>query len=538
MIKTTRNLTYKFFSVIVLILGVVSPFYLMRYGINFSDEPYQIMSAMDYSQNPSTILSAYLYNLIGQCCDFSLLSMRAITVIISIITLLIPLLYFYNKRRNIWDTLCVGGIALFLMSAIQQKTILVGWDILSNLFIALSTIILLYIVEAKRLVAGYLLLGFFVALAIMSRIPNVVLIPIVLCVICINSEAINNKLKDVISFVISMCVTMLFVIIYLYGDINSYIIAWQEWGVSNGHDFLDLLKIYLKDIVPYICLMGIIIMIYLSLYYLKQIRGNLKYTKVKYLVMAFWSSLLLLILYQYESLNIVTSNIYTSIYILIALYILYKNQIGENSKTIKKILFVVFLCSLVSAIGSNTGWFKVAHIPSIICLLTLFLPYVTKTIKDTLTILLVALFLFLPYSKIRESFFDKGLSKTTAQLSVPYLNGIYTTNENKDLLNYVYEKERNSTAEDVLFVGFGRQMFEYILDCRAHYARQDFYGILEDEKYISSTKEYLSRVSTIKRVYVVNRNYLYYNTPMDDMLNVIGFKLKKRENCYREYEKN
>ena len=538
MIKTTRNLTYKFFSVIVLILGVVSPFYLMRYGINFSDEPYQIMSAMDYLQNPSTILSAYIYNLIGQCCDFSLLSMRAITVIISIITLLIPLLYFYNKRRNIWDTLCVGGIALFLMSAIQQKTILVGWDILSNLFIALSTIILLYIVEAKRLVAGYLLLGFFVALAIMSRIPNVVLIPIVLCVICINSEAINNKLKDVISFVISMCVTMLFVIIYLYGDINSYIIAWQEWGVSNGHDFLDLLKIYLKDIVPYICLMGIIIMIYLSLYYLKQIRGNLKYTKVKYLVMAFWSSLLLLILYQYESLNIVTSNIYTSIYILIALYILYKNQIGENSKTIKKILFVVFLCSLVSAIGSNTGWFKVAHIPSIICLLTLFLPYVTKTIKDTLTILLVALFLFLPYSKIRESFFDKGLSKTTAQLSVPYLNGIYTTNENKDLLNYVYEKERNSTAEDVLFVGFGRQMFEYILDCRAHYARQDFYGILEDEKYISSTKEYLSRVSTIKRVYVVNRNYLYYNTPMDDMLNVIGFKLKKRENCYREYEKN
>ena len=538
MIKTTRNLTYKFFSVIVLILGVVSPFYLMRYGINFSDEPYQIMSAMDYLQNPSTILSAYIYNLIGQCCDFSLLSMRAITAIISIITLLIPLLYFYNKRRNIWDTLCVGGIALFLMSAIQQKTILVGWDILSNLFIALSTIILLYIVEAKRLVAGYLLLGFFVALAIMSRIPNVVLIPIVLCVICINSEAINNKLKDVISFFISVCVTMLFVIIYLYGDINSYIIAWQEWGVSNGHDFLDLLKIYLKDIVPYICLMGIIIMIYLSLYYLKQIRGNLKYTKVKYLVMAFWSSLLLLILYQYESLNIVTSNIYTSIYILIALYILYKNQIGENSKTIKKILFVVFLCSLVSAIGSNTGWFKVAHIPSIICLLTLFLPYVTKTIKDTLTILLVALFLFLPYSKIRESFFDKGLSKTTAQLSEPYLNGIYTTNENKDLLNYVYEKERNSTAEDVLFVGFGRQMFEYILDCRAHYARQDFYGILEDEKYISSTKEYLSRVSTIKRVYVVNRNYLYYNTPMDDMLNEIGFKLKKRENCYREYEKN
>lgn len=130
------------------------------------------------------------------------------------------------------------------------------------------------------------------------------------------------------------------------------------------------------------------------------------------------------------------------------------------------------------------------------------------------------------------------MSKTTAQLSVPYLNGIYTTNENKDLLNYVYEKERNSTAEDVLFVGFGRQMFEYILDCRAHYARQDFYGILEDEKYISSTKEYLSRVSTIKSVYVVNRNYLDYNTPMDDMLNEIGFKLKKRENCYREYEKN
>lgn len=537
MIKTEKKLSYKVFSVIVLILGVVSPFYLMHYGINFSDEPYQIMNAMDYLQNPSTILSAYIYNLIGKCCGFSLLSMRTITVIISIVTLFIPILYFYNKHRNIWDTICVGGMALFFMSAIQLKTILVGWDILSNLFIALSTIIMLFIVKGRKLIVGYLLLGVFVALAILSRFPNAVLIPIVMCVICVNNETINIKLKYTILFFISMCITMYLVIIYIYVDLNSYIIAWQEWGVSNGHEFIGLLKIYIKDIIPYICFMGIIIMAYLSLYLLIQIGGNLRYSKGRYLVMVFWTSLFLLILYQYEHLNIMTNNLYTSLYLLIMLYILYKNLIGENSKIVKKILLVVFLCSIVPAVGSNTGWFKMANISSIIYLLTLFLPYITKIIKDTLIILLVTLFVFFPYNKIKKLFNDEGLSKTTALLDVPFLNGIYTTDENKELLNYVYEKECNSTTNDVLFVGFGRQMFEYILDCRAHYARHDFFGILEDEKYISSTKKYLDRISTIKRVYVINRSHLYYNTPMDDMLNEIGFKLIKREYCYREYER-
>ncbi|MBE6319267.1 MAG: hypothetical protein E7081_09900 [Bacteroidales bacterium] len=100
MIKTEKNLSYKVFSVIVLILGVVSPFYLMHYGINFSDEPYQIMNAMDYLQNPSTILSAYIYNLIGKCCGFSLLSMRTITVIISIVTLFIPI---YGRENEVYN---------------------------------------------------------------------------------------------------------------------------------------------------------------------------------------------------------------------------------------------------------------------------------------------------------------------------------------------------------------------------------------------------------------------------------------------------
>lgn len=51
-----RNVIYyKFGSVIVLLLGFFAPFILMRYSINFSDEPYQIMNAIDYQQNFSTI---------------------------------------------------------------------------------------------------------------------------------------------------------------------------------------------------------------------------------------------------------------------------------------------------------------------------------------------------------------------------------------------------------------------------------------------------------------------------------------------------
>ena len=50
--RVERKYIYnKYLSVLVLFLGVAAPIFLMRYSINFSDEPYQILNAMYRAQN-------------------------------------------------------------------------------------------------------------------------------------------------------------------------------------------------------------------------------------------------------------------------------------------------------------------------------------------------------------------------------------------------------------------------------------------------------------------------------------------------------
>ena len=120
--------------------------------------------------------------------------------------------------------------------------------------------------------------------------------------------------------------------------------------------------------------------------------------------------------------------------------------------------------------------------------------------------------------------------------SLPYISGIYTTPANSEILKEVYEAEKRSSAQDVLFVGFGRQIFEYILDCRANYAHHNFLGILDNEKYVLETKAYLEQNPTIKRVYIINIRYLY-DTQLDSMLEKNGYKLSNIKSRYKVYDK-
>ena len=532
-----NSFCYKLMSVLVLMIGLIMPFFLMRYSINFSDEPYQIMNAMDYHQNPSTIFSAYIYHLFGNYCGFELLTMRIFMAIIMIITMAIPIYYYYSERKNVWETMCVGGLAILLMSGIQQKSSLVGWDILSYLCLCVSTGLMLLYVKKYKSIGVVALMGVFIAMATMSRIPNIVIVPIALwCVLNDKGDRMRAR-KNTLTFLLTFIFSVLIIIWITYGDVKSYIDAWYDWGVSSEHGLLHMLVIHLKDIRPPMLLMGLCVLLYLSIYAITRYDERLYSKKRIIILVAFWLILLFSLCYEYEHLNSFTNNLITSSYLLMLIYIWLKNRRENNFIKDKKLLLIVLLSSLVPAIGSNTGWFKIANIISIVFLLPMFLPIASKTAKDVLLILIGAILLYFPINKAREMFFDEGLAQCTERLDLPNLRGIYTTPANNETLMSVYDKEKDSSAKDVLFVGFGRQLFEYMLECRANYAQHDFYGTIEDEKYISATKEYLDKNSTIKRVYIVNRLYMYYSD-MDTMLVEKGYSLTDEQSCYRIYEKS
>ncbi len=529
------GLCYKIVSVLLLFLGVTTPFFLMRYGINFTDEPYQIMNAMEYLQNPSTIFSSYIYNILGNTFGFELLKMRIIMAIISIVTVIIPVLYFYLKRRSVWETMFVGGLALLLMSAIQQKSTLVGWDILSNLCLSFSTVIILTYMEGKKNIALMVLLGVFVAMTTLSRIPNIILVPITLIAIIINKKY-THKFRDIVIYFASLCTSVLLIIKWIYGDLNAYIIAWNEWGFTDNHNLLNLLEIYVNDCQSLVCVIGLITLVYVSLYVVSRYNTKTHLKSRKYIVALIWFIFFIKLLYKYEFLNILTNSLYNSIYLLMLLYIYYKNRNNIVRAIQNRELLIIFLCSLVSAAGSDTGCFKIANITSILYLLPMFLPISSKIANNTIAIVILSILMYFPCSKARESFSDEGIVQATTMLNLPNLTGIYTTPANSEILVDIYEAEKTSSVHDVLFVGFGRQIFEYMLDCRANYSRYDFFGLLDDKKYILQTKTYLEQNPTIKRVYVVNKKYLY-DSPLDSMLENNGYKLSNKKSCYKVYDK-
>jgi hypothetical protein len=282
--------------------------------------------------------------------------------------------------------------------------------------------------------------------------------------------------------------------------------------------------------------MGLVALVYLSFFAIKRYATHSNSMKLNLIVVLFWLSFFMLLFYKYEQINILTNRLYTAIYLWIIIDVWDKSR-GKASMQIKnKVLLIVFLCSIIPAAGSDTGWFKIANITSIVYLLPMFVNVVSKIAKTTVVLIFVSIFMYSPCNKARELYYDEGLVQATAQLNVSYFAGIYTAPANKEILMEVEEKEKYSSTKDVLFVGFGRQLFEYMLNCRAHYSRHDFRGSLRNEEYILATKTYLERTPTIKRVYLVDWIYLDY-TNMDVMLEGKGYELTKVRNCYKIYEK-
>lgn len=336
-----------------------------------------------------------------------------------------------------------------------------------------------------------LLMSIFVALAILSRAPNVVLIPIALAVILFGDDNRYRIKRKAVLFLVSISLSMLLIVISIYGDINSYIYAWQEWGFTGGHE----LNNYINDSLLLVCVMGLVALVYLSFVAIKRYATRSNSMKLNLIVVLFWLLFFMLLFYKYEQINILTNRLYTAIYLWIIIYVWDKCRGKMNLQIKNKVLLIILLCSIIPSAGSDTGWFKIANVTSVVFLLPMFVATVSKISKTTVMLLLVSILMYSPCSKARELYFDEGLVQATARLNLSYLTGIYTAPANKEILMGVNEKEKHSLSKDVLFVGFGRQLFEYMLNCRAHYAIHDFRGTLGNEEYIFVNKNIFGKDS-------------------------------------------
>ena len=74
-------------AVAIILAAALPGFCLAHYGINPTDEPYQMLNAMDYRNSPLSALTSYLCGLFGEAVGFRWLWFRYLAVALTDISI-------------------------------------------------------------------------------------------------------------------------------------------------------------------------------------------------------------------------------------------------------------------------------------------------------------------------------------------------------------------------------------------------------------------------------------------------------------------
>lgn len=527
---------------ILLIIGIVLPFWSILYGINFTDEPYHIMNAIDYKTNPIALLSYFMANIWGKVCGFSIFSLRVFAAIISILTLSISIIYFYKKTKKTSTSFIVFGILSFLFCLKQYY--IFGWDAISDLFLICTTIC--YLLYSQKKQYTYLfLLSITSSFLFLSRFPNIVIVPIICFMLFLHfwrKEEKKNRISFAIFlYLVSFSFCTILIIWLIYGDFFIYIQHLKKIESINGHNLSFLVERYFGSILECLKMIGLLLSILLGFYFINIIPLQ---NKVKCFLKAICLFPFgLYIFLQNQEYNFLLSYLFTAFLVAAILYIIINQYLDQRhiefftiNMSIALLLFAVIPIS-----GSNTGLYKVMNIyfyPILLCYLP---PLKSQTVKQTVVGVFIILLIYFPYNKTKFLYEDAGITDTSACTKLPGITNIYTTPMRAQYLNNVYQDAKTmiQKGNQVLFVGSSRLIFEYMLSCRAQYATLNFWVDLNDEDYVLKTKIFLLSKNNIS-VFVVPEYPEQINPDeeeslMEQMLKSYKYKAIKTNSFYKIY---
>ena len=486
--------------------------------VSWWTEPYQLLNTMDYKCTPAAPLFTFLSHIWGLFFGFSIKSMKMLAVIISYLTLIIPTLFMYYKKRNL--TQCLYTISICSILSIMIPHIFAfGWDVFSNLFLVSVLICFLLYIE-KRSIFLLCFLSVLLAFAVLSRCPNVVIFFVFSIYFFI-----TKQFKHLILFILSTAAVYYITIIVIYGSLTNYITYWQEYGVVNGHSFKTLLGSYIYGAIK---ISAYIIAFIIAMWSTKQ-RPILLRRFV--LILLSVSIFINLYIYAVPGWQTTINNTYSSLLISILIYIVYTEKDIKNALFNKQIIHAlsILVISLSPCIGSDTGLVKMMSLPLIPIVFTL---YNYKVHKDILIFVIISLVCFYPI------YFYRNLKEINTTLNLPKIGAVTTTKNQAIYLTEVYNDINKYS--DLLVVGAAeRYIFELLYGKRIEYSTHSYNVHLNDSIYVEKTFMYIQQ-NAPNNVIVVSSNESTPNnsTTMDTMLICNDYKLLSYRNRYRVYEKN
>ncbi len=438
----------------------ISIFYFFSgifFGLDFNDGFYHLNQALNpagriYSY-PS-LLSAFIIKFIVKIFGHKIIYLRLINSLILFFSLLVPF-FFIRIEKPRKDIYFYIACVLILYAPFNYN--ILGYDSFSIFILSfIFTLTILYLKRAKLFLL--ILLTFFCSAAVLIRLPNLLVIPIIILAIGFNEKMRKGffSAKDIKFSIIFLFLSLLWIFLgffIYYSGIEEFFSATAN---SNSHNLKILFYNYFQHGIKLL----LFILFILSTNYLFEKFQNktsklLMYFFLLFFFILFIVSFVILSPYSQNYSLFLTS---LTISILISQVLPHK----KNRFSLKQIVIYLYLLFLfINPFGSDTGLLKAVY-------LFLLLPFVLSTIdlklKRNWLLILIILLPFSLIAKYYGSYEDSNILSLDTSLELKLLKPIKTTktraNFLKNIDNEIISLKKNNT--NIYFYGDKSHIFHYM----------------------------------------------------------------------------
>lgn len=446
-----------FFVTLIVLFNLCYSLFFIYFGIDLQDGFYHINRMITNDPYVMAFLSYkigyFWFLLFGK----SVIGFRVLNVIIYQLILYAPFLLIESKE-NKYKFIFFSLILNFCISLLNWN--LLGYDTFSFLFITYALVYFIkFIFQATT--TNLLFFSLFSVLAVASRMPNVLIIPIVCFLILISGSHYKLKLKQLLTFVLVFSVLFTILILLNYTSFPNYLVAINEsLKVTNeDHGLVHLLNNYMNHFFK-ICKYLIVLVV---LYWMYMKSENNKKLRYVVLILSVFPFVLFLKFVFLSGFNTKIALFFGAI-IIAFLSLEFKSENPLFTITSKKIIVLsLILFQFLPCAGSNSG----LKYSGIVIVFFSFIYFQSQLkYKKYFFFLILILVPFLIFEKFKIKFMDENFTKLNTKLEIENLAPIRTTSHRNNFINEVLliNNSEVKKGNNVLIYGSNAHIFNYLVN--------------------------------------------------------------------------
>lgn len=509
---------------IFLSVTVIYFFSSIFYGLDFTDSFYHLNQALNpangiylYPFFLSSVIINGLISLVGP----EIIYLRLLNSLLLFFSLLMPFFLIKIPKQRI-QVLFYIACGLFLFTPFNVN--ILGYDTLSIFILSLIfSLSVLYLQKTNLYLL--LLLSITCSLAVLIRLPNLSVVPIVLLVI-----GFGNKVQLGSFSRRSLVLFFLLTTVFIFLGFSMYYSHWDEFlGAStnsSSHDLKMLLYNYFQHGLQLLLIVSLLLAGY---FLIKKARDKFS----KFIIYAS-SGLIFITLIGLFVIRTKYSQNYafflTSLAIsLVIVTIIQNRKDWLNPKNLVLYLYILFL--FINPFGSDTGLLKATSLFLLIPFILSFYNFKPQPYWTVILVILLPLSLFEKLSSIYE---DKSFPALNTPVNIGLLTPIRTTETRAAYLENIERevKELKKNNVHVYFYGNKSHIFHYLYP-ETTLNINFFFQPTDDLKYYSHLIRKSNNYENIA-IFIVD-SYPGINSKNEHLVGVKllsdGFKKVKTESC-------